>query len=604
MSETLKQIGTVDKAVGAVAVRHPDGGRDSLHAGSPVYQGDLIETGADGRVGVVFVDKSTFSLGPKGRMSMDEMVFDPADPQTGHATVAALHGAFSFVSGQIAKNAPDAMLVKTPVMTIGVRGTSGAGVAGAEGSANTITLLRDGNGTLGQVTISNAGGSITLNGESHTIQISSFVQAPPKPTAMPAAEVQALYGSALSAQPLPPANPPANPPPPENGGQQGGAGGEGQAAAVAEAASGPVDPGQVVAFVNAMMGQIQDAGLALEISQMLGDMSLWTLAEVREVEQDFALLVQDMAQSDMDFMAFLASIDDDFQDMLDDLDDLDDFFDHMGITAIGTDGPDVLYGTERNDMFIPQSGVDIVHAGGGDDTVMATSDGVNDTFYGGDGTDTITYEFAAAAQVISLTGGTAIGGGGTDYLHDFENVVGTAYGDTITGNDADNLILGGDGDDVITGLGGDDVLFGGSGNDIITGGEGNDVLGGEGGNDVFAFTYSGMAESVAVKLAALGTDLIYGFEAGDSIQLDSSTFGVSAGAVNYFETNNWADGGLSSYIGQAGIVAVENGGSVELWFSRDMGAAVTSGAGVNSYQIATLDGATLASVAASDFSAT
>ncbi|MGE5475096.1 MAG: FecR domain-containing protein, partial [Bacteroidales bacterium] len=187
MAEHLKQIGSVDKLAGSVSVRHPDGSQSTLQAGSPVYQGDQVETAADGRVGIVFVDKSTFSLGPKGRMTMDEMVFDPAHPQDGHATVAALNGAFSYVSGQIAKSAPESMQIKTPVMTIGVRGTTVAGMAAAEGSANTVTLMRDGSGQLGQIVITTAAGSVVLNGESHTIQISSFIQPPPAPTALSAA---------------------------------------------------------------------------------------------------------------------------------------------------------------------------------------------------------------------------------------------------------------------------------------------------------------------------------------------------------------------------------------------------------------------------------
>jgi len=44
---------------------------------------------------------------------------------------------------------------------------------------------------------------------------------------------------------------------------------------------------------------------------------------------------------------------------------------------------------------------------------------------------------------------------------DMENVIGTDYNDTITGNANSNELVGGIGDDTLNGLAGDDVLEGG-----------------------------------------------------------------------------------------------------------------------------------------------
>ena len=117
----LTQIGVVDKVDGGVTVKHSDGSTENLVKGGTVYQGDVLET-HDGNVGIIFADKTTFALGPQGRMVMDEMVYDPKN-HTGHSTFSVVQGTFSFVSGQIAKSGPDNMSVKTPVMTIGIRGT-------------------------------------------------------------------------------------------------------------------------------------------------------------------------------------------------------------------------------------------------------------------------------------------------------------------------------------------------------------------------------------------------------------------------------------------------------------------------------------------------
>jgi Ca2+-binding RTX toxin-like protein len=115
-------IGTVETLEGSVVVTRTDGTQVQLELGDPVYQGDVLETGADGSIGITLADTSTFSLGVDGRMVLDELVYDPVK-QDGSATFSLLAGAATFLSGQIAKIGPDAMSIKTPVATIGIRGT-------------------------------------------------------------------------------------------------------------------------------------------------------------------------------------------------------------------------------------------------------------------------------------------------------------------------------------------------------------------------------------------------------------------------------------------------------------------------------------------------
>jgi len=70
-----------------------------------IYQGDVLETGAKASIGIVFADDTTFSLGEEGRMTLDEMVYDP-DNQSGSFGATVLTGTFPFVSGEIAKTFP------------------------------------------------------------------------------------------------------------------------------------------------------------------------------------------------------------------------------------------------------------------------------------------------------------------------------------------------------------------------------------------------------------------------------------------------------------------------------------------------------------------
>ncbi|MCA1939667.1 MAG: choice-of-anchor L domain-containing protein, partial [Caenispirillum bisanense] len=117
-------IGVVTKIDGEVFVVRGDGTRVVLQSGSQVFKGDVLQTGADGAVGITFVDNTELSLGNGGRLVLDEMIFDP-DSGQGQSSFSLVSGVFSFVSGQIAKTGPDAMQVQTPVATIGIRGTKG-----------------------------------------------------------------------------------------------------------------------------------------------------------------------------------------------------------------------------------------------------------------------------------------------------------------------------------------------------------------------------------------------------------------------------------------------------------------------------------------------
>lgn len=96
------------------------------------------------------------------------------------------------------------------------------------------------------------------------------------------------------------------------------------------------------------------------------------------------------------------------------------------------------------------NGDNIIDGGAGDDTIRG-ADG-NDTIDGGAGTDTLDYSAAASGVTVNLTTGTASndGDGGSDTLSNLENVIGSAFADTITGGSATGTLTGGAGDDTIT----------------------------------------------------------------------------------------------------------------------------------------------------------
>jgi hypothetical protein len=196
-------IGKVSELEGKATATRADGTKVELKEGDPVFQNDIIETDEDGAIGLEFADESTFSLGDSGRMVLDDMVYDPGG-ENNSMGVSLVAGAFTFVSGQISKADPDAMALKTPVATIGIRGTSLAGKIGGEGEENSFSLLADPGGTVGEIVLTNDGGTVVLNQVGATVGITSINQAPPPPIILSAEQISSQYGAVMAINPAKP----------------------------------------------------------------------------------------------------------------------------------------------------------------------------------------------------------------------------------------------------------------------------------------------------------------------------------------------------------------------------------------------------------------
>jgi Ca2+-binding RTX toxin-like protein len=238
----------------------------------------------------------------------------------------------------------------------------------------------------------------------------------------------------------------------------------------------------------------------------------------------------------------------------------------------GDDAANVLSGAGGNDVLSGGKGNDSLDGGLGDDTLIG-GDGA-DALNGGFGFDMASYQGAGAGVVASLasggTGGDAVG----DTFSSLEGLIGSAYGDRLSGNEGHNLLIGHGGDDVLSGGGGNDtldggdgfdiadystaatglsldlsggnsgdvlssieglvgsafddvlsgngaanLLDGGAGNDVLRGGDGSDTLWGDRGNDVFVFD--------TLLNGSGNVDAVMDFDfREDRIQLDSGVFAV------------------------------------------------------------------------------
>ena len=142
-------IGKVVSAKGPVTVEHVDAvivqakvaaGGDQTKVGDFVYKGDVVSTGANGTVGIIFTDGTAFNLSNNARMVLNEFVFDPKG--TSNSTLFSLSkGTFTFIAGKVSKTGD--MKIDTPVATMGVRGTTAHVEMLDDGTVTFSTLVED-----------------------------------------------------------------------------------------------------------------------------------------------------------------------------------------------------------------------------------------------------------------------------------------------------------------------------------------------------------------------------------------------------------------------------------------------------------------------------
>src|SRR5262245_32015192 len=117
-------ISNIESSTGSVAVERA-GGTYPVKAGDILYQGDAIETGADGAVVFVFTDGTEFKLSSTSRLALDEFVRDSAGVARS-ALIRVTAGTSAFIAGQVARCG--GLTIGTPFAA--VRGRAQAGGTG------------------------------------------------------------------------------------------------------------------------------------------------------------------------------------------------------------------------------------------------------------------------------------------------------------------------------------------------------------------------------------------------------------------------------------------------------------------------------------------
>ena len=132
---------TIERAGAVVVQANVAGQAGQAKVGDIVYEGDVVATGADGRLGINFTDGSSFNLSNNARMALNEFVYDP-NGKSNASLFSVTKGTLTFMAGKVAKTGD--MKVDTPVATMGIRGTTPHLEILGDGTFRFSTLIEEG----------------------------------------------------------------------------------------------------------------------------------------------------------------------------------------------------------------------------------------------------------------------------------------------------------------------------------------------------------------------------------------------------------------------------------------------------------------------------
>jgi len=481
-AQAIAPIGTVELVKGTVTALRQDGSEVALGEGDAVFANDTINSGGAGGVTLRFNDDTEFQIGSNAEMVLDQFVYNPATA-SGEMSFSLVKGAFRFISGQVAKSAPDAMEVKLPVATIGIRGTSVA----TDANSGEVTLLPNPDGTVGAIAVSNATGQTIMSVPGATVQATGFTTPLGPQVILSTAQINARYqdvAPGFGGQVLPEGQ--QNTPQDSQTDQQQQQDGDQQDGDQQAGGQTVDDPNLTDITIEGAKQAGRD--VAGDETDEDGEGDGEGDGDGSD-ELDLTLGLEDEGEGEED-----EDEDEDDEDDEDETEDDEEIFffeeetDNSGDDVIfGTTGPDSLDGGGGNDALFGLAGNDEL-LGGADSDLLDGGTGA-DTMYGESGNDI--YIVDDAGDMVSEMDLTAVSGvfdaGGYDQviasisytLPDFVEGLtldGAAGAIDGTGNTLDNYIVGNTAANNLDGLAGNDTLDGSGGNDTLTGGLGDDVF--------------------------------------------------------------------------------------------------------------------------------
>ena len=160
--DSRADVGKVTEQTGPTEIlRNKKSIPSSLNSG--VEMNDSIST-ARAKAELTFEDKTTVKLNEHSKIVIDDFVYDPKKG-SGKLAINMALGTARYASGQIAKNNPQQVAIKTPTATIAVRGTDFSMTVDELGRSLIMLLPScDANGCItGAIEVSNLAGVVVLD---------------------------------------------------------------------------------------------------------------------------------------------------------------------------------------------------------------------------------------------------------------------------------------------------------------------------------------------------------------------------------------------------------------------------------------------------------
>lgn len=115
-------VATVVALRGTVVAKNKSGVDRNLSIKSQIFTEDVLKTGANGKLQIMFTDNSIISLGRDSEIKIAEYRYQP-DQKDGVLRTQVKEGTFRVMGGALAKDAPHNFKTETPTATIGIRGS-------------------------------------------------------------------------------------------------------------------------------------------------------------------------------------------------------------------------------------------------------------------------------------------------------------------------------------------------------------------------------------------------------------------------------------------------------------------------------------------------
>ena len=178
-------IGKVTEQEGSASITHEKSVIDAKKDSS-VDSLDTIETGK-GEVGISFDDDTQVKVTENSKLVIDDFVYDPKNKSVGKLALKCAIGTVRYASGNIAHDNNKNVAINTPTATIAVRGTAFTMTVDEIGQSMVI-LLPNLDGSVGEIEVRTAMGSVVLNQAFQATVTTSNEIKPTKPVVLLIAE--------------------------------------------------------------------------------------------------------------------------------------------------------------------------------------------------------------------------------------------------------------------------------------------------------------------------------------------------------------------------------------------------------------------------------